>query len=99
MMAGTILSNFWAALLAFSIYFFSTYPFLDAKNILLNASIIAILIFLITFIARAIISFVMEDHYETEQPEFIMTNMEESDTTLSSEEYAKIVKSMLNENE
>ncbi|MFF2752590.1 hypothetical protein ACFVR1_02390 [Psychrobacillus sp. NPDC058041] len=98
-MAGTILSNFWAALLAFSIYFFSTYPFLDAKNILFNASVIAILIFLITFIARAIISFVMENHYETEDLAFILKDEEESETNLSSEEYAKIVKSMLNENE
>jgi hypothetical protein len=98
-MAGTILSNFWAALLAFSIYFFSTYPFLNAKNILFNASIIAILIFLITFIARAIISFVMVNHYETEVLEVLLNEEEEFETNLSSEEYAKVVKSMLNENE
>ncbi|WP_391121317.1 hypothetical protein [Psychrobacillus sp. L3] len=98
-MVGTILSNFWTSLFAFSIYFFSTYPFLDSKNILFNASIIAITVFLVTFLARAIISFVMEDHFESEQVEFLITNTEESDFTPSSGEYAEIVKSMLNEDE
>ncbi|QFF98556.1 hypothetical protein PB01_06785 [Psychrobacillus glaciei] len=96
-MVGTIISNFWTALFAFSIYFFSTYPFLDAKNILFNASIIAITVFLITFLARAIISFVMEDHFETEQVEFSLMHEKEFDKAPSSEEYAEIVKSMLNE--
>ena len=60
-MVGTILSNFWVALIAFSAYFFSSYPFLNGKSILWNASMLALLFFLLTFVARAIIAFVMEN--------------------------------------
>lgn len=98
-MIGTILSNFWAALFAFSIYFFSTYPFIHAKSILFNASIIAIIIFLLTFLARAIIAFVMEGPVVLEQEVFQTIKTEEQDQPPSSEEYAKVVKSMLNEDE
>jgi hypothetical protein len=101
-MVGTILSNFWAALFAFSIYFFSTYPFIHAQSILFNASMIAIIVFLLTFLARAVIAFVMENPVIAEQEILLEVHTEESDQSTespSSEKYAEIVKSMLNEDE
>ncbi|TQR20944.1 hypothetical protein [Psychrobacillus vulpis] len=97
-MVGTILSNFWAALFAFSIYFFSTYPFINAVNILFNASVIAIIVFFVTFIIRAIIAFVMETPVVSR--EIIgSSNVVGHSQTPSSEEMAKVIKSMLNEDE
>lgn len=101
-MVGSILSNFWAALFAFSIYFFSSYPFIHAKTILINASVIAIIIFFLTFVARAIIAFVMEGPVVMEEEAVLSPNIEAMDQLEqepTSEEYAQIVKSMLNEDE
>ncbi|MEI4768552.1 hypothetical protein WAX74_02630 [Psychrobacillus sp. FJAT-51614] len=97
-MVGTILSNFWAALFAFSIYFFSTHPFVDPKSILLNASIIAIIVFLLTFLVRAIIAFVLKSPIE-EEVLVTTLNSEEINELPSSEDLARVVKSMLNEDE
>ena len=96
-MVGTILSNFWVALIAFSAYFFSSYPFLNGKSILWDASMLALLFFLLTFIARAIIAFVMENPVAREEEMAIATQKEVDAVEPSSEELAKIVKSMLNE--
>lgn len=96
-MVGTILSNFWVSLIVFSVYFFSSYPFLNGKSILLNASMLAILFFLLTFIARAIIAFVVENPVVNNNENALNTNEEIQESEPSSEELAKIVKSMLNE--
>lgn len=96
-MVGTILSNFWVALIAFSAYFFSAYPFLNGKSILWNASILALLFFILTFVARAIIAFVMEEPVSKEEESTIVSAKEVVKEEPSSEELAKIVKSMLNE--
>lgn len=98
-MVGTVLSNFWAALIAFSIYFFSTHPFVDPKSILLHASIIAIIVFLLTFPVRAIIAFVMEGPVVNEEVLATTLNTEEMNELPSSEDLARVVKSMLNEDE
>lgn len=99
-MVGTILSNFWVALFGFSIYFFSSYPFLHPTKIIVNASIIAIILFFLTFVVRAIISFVLEepnnlmqDILTTDSLKTVETNEQQP----SSEKYANIVKSMLTE--
>ncbi len=60
-MVGTILSNFWAALIAFTIYFISCYPFTAGIGIVKNAALIAILAFFLTFVVRGILSFILED--------------------------------------
>ncbi|SER53190.1 hypothetical protein [Psychrobacillus sp. OK032] len=96
-MVGTILSNFWVALIAFSAYFFSSYPFLNGKRILWDASMLALLFFFLTFIARAIIAFVMVNPVATEEEMAFATQKEIDAVEPSSEELAKIVKSMLSE--
>lgn len=96
-MVGTILSNFWVALIAFSAYFFSSYPFLNGKSILWNASMLALLFFILTFIARAIIAFVLENPMSKAEETPIVIQKEVDEAEPSSEELAKIVKSMLNE--
>ncbi|TQR07731.1 hypothetical protein [Psychrobacillus soli] len=98
-MVGTILSNFWVALISFSVYFFSSYPFLDGKSILWNASMLALLFFILTFIARAIIAFVMKNPVSSEEEMAIATPKEIDSVEPSSEELANIVKAMLNEQE
>ena len=59
-MAGTILSNFWAALIAFSFFlFFCFFPFYQCISYsYTHASILAIAMFVFTFIVRAIIAYV-----------------------------------------
>ena len=94
-MVGTILSNFWVALIAFSAYFFSSYPFLNGKSILWNASMLALLFFLLTFIARAIIAFVMENPVSHRgRNRSIVTQKEIDEVEPSSEELAKIVSNL-----
>ncbi|MFJ7970823.1 hypothetical protein [Psychrobacillus sp. NPDC096389] len=97
MMVGTILSNFWVALIAFSAYFFFSYPFLNGKSILWNASMLALLFFILTFVARAIIAFIMADPVSKEEESITVSAKEVVEEEPSSEELAKIVKSMLNE--
>ena len=98
-MVGTILSNFWAALFAFSIYFFFSYPFNHPKSILLNASILTIFVFFSTFVARAIIAFIMKEPINSEQEIFMKNSEDMAKQEPTSEELANIVKSMLNEDE
>lgn len=96
-MVGTILSNFWVALIAFSFYFFSSYPFLEGMSVLIDSTILAIIFFLLTFVVRAIIAYVMEGPYLNDE-EIVSYSQENIMTPEpSSEELAKIVKSMLNE--
>lgn len=94
-MVGTILSNFWVALFAFSIYFFSAYPFKEGLSILLNASVLAIIFFVLTFIARAIIGFVMENPINVKEEMVVVSPDVEAEPEIISEKYAEIVKSLL----
>ena len=96
-MVGSILSNFWAALFAFTIYFLSCYPFTAGLGILLDALVVAFIVFLLTFLVRGILSFILEDKNETpEQPgEKIQSNPVNEEIT--PEEYAQATKNMLNE--
>ena len=96
-MVGTILSNFWAALFAFTIYFLSYYPVTAGKGILLNAFVVAVCFFFLTFLVRGILSFILEDKNEiTEQTgeKIQSTSVNEE---ITSEEYAQAIKNMLNE--
>lgn len=99
LMVGTILSNCWAALIAFSIYFLFSYPFEHANSILLNASILAIFVFFFTFAARAVIAYIMKEPINAEQEIFMKNSEDLAKQEPSSEELANIVKSMLNEDE
>jgi len=96
-MIGSILSNFWAALFAFTIYFLSCYPFTAGMGILLNAFVVAVVVFFLTFLVRGILSFILEDKNETTEQtgEKIQSNPVNEEIT--SEEYAKAIKNMLNE--
>jgi|GEM_PF-5305441 len=94
-MVGTILSNFWVALFAFSIYFFSAYPFMEGLSILFNASVMAIIFFVLTFIVRAIIGFVMENPINIEQEMVVVSPDVAAKPEITSEKYAEIVKSLL----
>ncbi|WP_144509233.1 hypothetical protein [Bacillus sp. FJAT-22090] len=96
-MVGSILSNFWVSLIVFSTYFFSSYPFINGKSILINASMLAILFFLLTFLARALIAFIIENPVVNEEEIIIGTKEDINQSEASSEELAKIVKSMLKE--
>ncbi len=94
-MAGTILSNFWAALIAFSFYFFVSFPFTNAFPILTHASILAIAMFVFTFIVRAIIAYVRKGPVmdEEDNVDFLKEEYPPKD---SSEDIANIVKSLIN---
>ena len=96
-MIGSILSNFWAALFAFTIYFLSCYPFTAGMGILLNAFVVAVVVFFLTFLVRGILSFILEDKNETTEQtgEKIQSNPVNEEIT--SEEYAQAIKNMLNE--
>ncbi|MFJ8063797.1 hypothetical protein ACIQYS_04125 [Psychrobacillus sp. NPDC096426] len=58
---------------------------------------LALLFYLLTFIARAIIAFVLANPVNREEEIVITTQKEIDAVEPSSEEHAKIVKSMLNE--
>ncbi|SDM56017.1 hypothetical protein SAMN05518871_101537 [Psychrobacillus sp. OK028] len=96
MMVGTILSNFWVALIAFSVYFLFSFPFIEGKGIILDALIVAITFFLVTFFARAIISYIIsnriEEPHSGEGTEILKSE-------ISPEDYAELVKTMLKEDE
>ncbi|WP_313891242.1 hypothetical protein [Psychrobacillus sp.] len=98
-MAGTILSNFWGALFGFSIYFFSSFPFLNATKILTGATIAAVFLFFLTFLIRAIIAFFIEQSEVVEEAVLTDEIKTTEQQAPSSEQYADAVKSMLNEDE
>jgi len=98
-MVGSILSNLWAALIAFSLYFGLSYPF-GSPSILIGSSIWAIVFFLLTYVFRSLLYFVWQTPIEPvqdiiESEEF--TNMKNDQIEYSPEEVASVVKQMLNE--
>ena len=64
-MVGTILSNFWVALIAFTIYFLFLIPLYNAWVLFLHMPVLlAIVCLLLTFLARAIISYIVSNPKE-----------------------------------
>lgn len=99
MMVGSILSNFWVALIAFSVYFLFSFPFIEGRGIILDAGLVALVGFLLTFIIRAIISYIISN-----PPEEIVEVTRENESEIlkseiSPEDYAELVKTMLKEDE
>ena len=98
-MVGSILSNLWAALIAFSLYFGLSYPF-GSPSILIGSSIWAIVFFLLTYVFRSLLYFVWQTPIEPVQDiiEFDeFTNIKNDQIEYSPEEVASVVKQMLNE--
>ena len=98
-MVGTILSNFWVALITFSVYFIFSYPFIEGKGIILDASIVALVFFLLTFLARAIISFIISNPPEEIEGSPMVKDAEILKSEICPEDYAELVKTMLKEDE
>ncbi|EFI70392.1 hypothetical protein BFZC1_01972 [Lysinibacillus fusiformis ZC1] len=67
-MFGSIFYNLWGALIAFSIYFFSTFqkPFTPLR-ILVGSFIVAIIAFLVMFIVRFLIAYILFTPEEDEE--------------------------------
>ena len=99
MMVGTILSNLWVALIAFTIYFLFSYPFIEGMGIILDACIVAFVFFLLTFFARAIISYIISNPAEEIGDVPIEKDAEILKSEISPEDYAELVKTMLKEDE
>jgi hypothetical protein len=99
MMVGTILSNFWVALIAFSVYFLFSYPFIDGMGIIFDACIVAVVFFLLTFLGRAIIRYIISNPPEEMEGMPIDNDTEILKSEISPEDYAELVKTMLNEEE
>ena len=96
-MVGTIMSNFWIALLTFSILFLFSYPFIEGAIILIPIILWAILSFFITFGGRAILSYVLDDRMKKIEVEVPFTQDSSQTTVVGSKEYAEIIKDMINE--
>lgn len=90
-MVGSILSNLWAALIAFTLYFGLSYPFTSPMSTLPGAFGWAILFFLVTFIVRYSLHFVWQSPVELN--EATMTDSEQ--VKESSEEIASVIKQMI----
>lgn len=109
MMVGSILWNCWAALIGFSIYFFTTFQsFKTPTTILFNSFIIAFVVFLIAFLVRFIIGFVFflpqSEESILSEGEIIVNNEQTKEqqasqmnniTEENAEEVAKVVQSMM----
>lgn len=108
-MFGSIFYNCWAALFAFSVYFFMALnkPVLPSR-ILLGAFVSALIVFLVTFAIRFLIAFIIytpedlvdEQMHDKEEEQFVDNNQlgkrlteEFSDET--TEEVAQVVKTLL----
>ncbi|EKU43278.1 hypothetical protein JIN86_08185 [Lysinibacillus sp. HST-98] len=67
-MFGSIFYNLWGALIAFSIYFFSTFqkPFTPLR-ILVGSFIVAIIAFFVMFIVRFLIAYILFTPEEDEE--------------------------------
>lgn len=92
-MVGSILSNLWAALIAFTLYFGLSYPFVSPFSTLLGSFSWAILFFLVTFIIRYSLNFVLQSPVELDEP--IMADSEQ--VNYSSEEMATVIKQMIDD--
>lgn len=99
MMVGTILSNFWVALIAFSVYFLFSYPFIEGMGIIFNACIVSFVFFILTFLGRAIIRYIISNPKEEVEGMPIDNDAEILKSEISPEDYAELVKTMLNEEE
>ena len=91
------MSNFWIALLTFSILFLFSYPFIEGAIILIPFILWAILSFFITFGGRAILSYVLDDRMKKREVEVPFTQDNSQATVVGSKEYAEIIKDMINE--
>lgn len=61
-MVGSFLYNCWAAVIAFTIYFFMTFQtFKTPARIITNAFVVAVIVFLLTYMVRFIIAFVTDN--------------------------------------
>ncbi|MGG0657959.1 hypothetical protein [Rummeliibacillus pycnus] len=59
-MVGSFLSNCWAAVIAFTIYFLMTFQSLETPTtIIIHSFVVAIIVFLLTYLVRFLIAFVM----------------------------------------
>lgn len=59
-MVGTFLSNCWAAVIAFTIYFLITFQSLNTPtSIIVKSFVVAIVVFFATYLVRFFIAFVM----------------------------------------
>lgn len=96
-MVGTSISNFWVALLTFSILFLFSYPFVEGPSILIPIILLTILTFLMTYGGRAILSYVLDNRTEKVEIEVPFSQENSQSPVLGSKEYADIIKDMLNE--
>lgn len=111
MMIGTMMSNFWGALVAFSIYFLFMFQKPESPfNILFGSFIFALVGFVIMFLLRFLIGYILytpeETTKETEESgmhpiedELQLTDRQKPTSTRvseSSEEIAQVVKTMMN---
>jgi len=105
MMFGSILYNLWGALIAFSIYFFLNFTAPAAPWVIISKSFVAAVIgFLVTYIIRFLISYVL---YTPETDEIVEEEKEEATMPSSAtadefeeenpEEVAKAVRTMMEE--
>jgi len=92
-MVGTILSNLWAALIAFTLYFGLSYPFFSPLPTLTGSFSWAILFFLITFIIRYSLHFVWQSPVEVDES----TTTDSEQVNMSSEEMASVIKQMIDD--
>ncbi|HWI47887.1 MAG TPA: hypothetical protein VNU45_06630 [Rummeliibacillus sp.] len=115
-MIGSFLSNCWAAVIAFTIYFLMTFQSLDnPTSIIIHSFIVAIIVFLLTYVFRFIIAFVMyspsdeesTDHEETtvqsdgevEEQHSLKEKSSSIPSEDQAEELAKAVKIMMSNDE
>lgn len=112
MMIGTILSNFWGALVFFSLYFFVMFQKTESPlRILIGSFICAIIGFAIMYIIRFLIGYIFYTPKESNVETNINENMNEqlnvdqkptqdkaskSDRSESSEEIAQVIRTMMN---
>ena len=99
-MVGSILSNLWAALIAFTLYFGLSYPFVSPVATLLGSSIWAIVFFFFTFVIRYLLYFVWQSPIEADLDVVNSsdgTSIESEQANYSSKEMASVVKQMLDD--
>lgn len=103
-MVGTIYTNFWAALVGFCIYFFARFlTNQSATSIIIYSFVFALSFFVLTFVVRALLSFIMytpvpeetaNEPRNTEEKERGI-NSSNVPTEEQSEDIAQVVKTML----
>ncbi len=99
-MVGSLLSNLWAALIAFTLYFGLSYPFVSPVAILFGSSIWAIVFFLFTFVVRYLLFFVWQPPFQADLDDVKLsegTSIESEQANYSSKEMTSVVKQMLDD--